>query len=398
MIVDVILSAIDLKRAVQRKAPRLGRVRAVAIGKGAIAMVQGLAEVSDIEDGIAVSPVEGPVPKSVKLYVADHPTPSHRSFKAGEAVLDYVSSLSRGERVVFLVSGGASSLAEVPLIPEDDFLITWDLLLRSGLDIHQMNAIRKRISAIKGGKLGAMAVAKGAYVYNLIASDVPCDDPSDVGSGPAVPDSSTAEEALTSLKIAGLWERMPITARTAIEEALRGKDTPKEFRHEALVIAKNLDVLTEIQRVTGGRIVTSCLVGEARELGRYAAYLARETGTPLLLGGEPTVTVRGGGRGGRTTEFALSFILASRRYAVFAMATDGLDGNTGVAGVWADPGLLGELVKRGDVSSYFAENNTLEPFAETGRVVRTGPTGSNLNIVFYIDEWSRMKPLLEPRS
>ncbi|MEL9991726.1 MAG: DUF4147 domain-containing protein [Thermoproteus sp.] len=395
-IIRTILEASDLRRAVATKGGKLGRVRVVAVGKGSIAMLSGLDEIAEIIDGIAISPTAGPVPRGVKLMLSDHPVPTKRSFEAGRAVLDYVSSLGRGETLVLLVSGGASSLMEVPLVPEDEFLEAWRVLLRGGLDIHELNAVRKRLSAIKGGRLGHIAASKGVEVVNLIASDVPCDDPSDVGSGPGVPDRTTPDEAYLYLKVRGLWDRLPESVKALIASKRGVKDTPSDFPHRAVVVARNADVLEAVRRITGGHIVTSCLVGEAREVGRAAAYIARELGTPVIFGGEPTVTVRGNGKGGRTSEFALSFALSSfGDLAVLALATDGLDGNTGAAGVWADPGLLSDIASLGlDVGKLFEENNTFEPFEATGRVVRTGPTGSNLNLVFYVDRWDRLKGLL----
>jgi len=399
-IVSTILSAADLSKAVAARAGRLGRVRAVAVGKGALPMLGGLSAVAEIVDGVAVAPQAGPVPRSVRLYVADHPTPTRRSFEAGRAVLDYVESLGRGETLVFLISGGASSLMEVPLVDEGDFLAAWGVLLRGGLTIHELNAVRKRLSAVKGGRLGQIAASRGVEVVNLIASDVPCDNPADVGSGPSVPDDTTPDEAYLYLKVRGLWAELPGSVRRLIESRRGTVDTPRDFPHRASVVARNLDVLRELQREYGGTIVTSCLVGEARDAGRLAAYMARELGTPLILGGEPSVTVRGRGRGGRTTEFALSFALAAPRgLAALAMATDGLDGNTGAAGVWADPDLLSDMESMGlDVAELFGDNDTFKPFEATNRAVFTGPTGSNLNIVFYVDQWSRLGRLLQPRG
>ncbi|MEZ0249311.1 MAG: DUF4147 domain-containing protein [Thermoproteus sp.] len=395
-IIQTILEASDLRRAVATRGGRLGRVRAVAVGKGSIAMLSGLSEIAEIIDGIAVSPVAGPTPRGVKLMLSDHPVPTRRSFEAGRAVLDYVNSLSRGETLVLLVSGGASSLMEVPLVPEDEFLEAWRVLLKGGLDIHELNTIRKRLSAIKGGRLGYIVASRGVDVVNLIASDVPCDDPSDVGSGPGVPDRTTPDEAYLYLKVRGLWDLLPGSVKSLLASSRGVKDTPSEFPHRVVVVARNADVLEAVRRTAGGRIITSCLVGEARELGRAVAYMAREQEVPIILGGEPTVTVRGNGRGGRTSEFALSFALSSfGDVAALAVATDGVDGNTGAAGVWADPGLLADIASLGlDVGRLFRENNTFEPFEATGRVVKTGPTGSNLNLVFYIDRWSRLKGLL----
>nr|KJR73685.1 MAG: glycerate kinase [Thermoproteus sp. AZ2] len=395
-LIEAILRAADLIPLTKSRAGPLGDIRLVAIGKGASAMAQALAEVARIEDGLVVSPADVPPPKGLRLIVADHPRPSARSFRAGREVLDYVSSLGKGDTLVLAISGGASALAEVPLISEEDLLAVWNLLLTSGLDIHEVNAVRKRLSAIKGGRLGALAAGRGVRVVNVVASDVPCDDPSDVGSGPGVPDNTTPEDAYRALKIRGLWGRLPESAKALIE-SMRGRaDTPRQFPHEVRVVARNADVLEAVKRSFGGEAITSCAVGEARELGKAVAYIARERGAPIILGGEPSVTVRGRGRGGRTTEFALAFALHARGgLAALALATDGLDGNTGVAGVWADPLLLGDLEALGlSVEELFADNDTYRPFEATGRVVATGPTGTNLNLVFYIDRWSRLSKLL----
>lgn len=365
--------------------------RLVAVGKGSSQMVEAVARHAEVVDGVVVTPkkTKKPSVRSVRVIEADHPVPGRGSFRAGEAVLDYVNSLSRGERVLFLVSGGASSLMESPLVPEEELVDLWLELLRSGLDIWEVNAVRKHVSRVKGGRLGYLAYKKGLEFKTLIASDVPCDDPSVVGSGPTVPDPTTFKDVELILRTRGLWGKLPSGVKKLLEKGLSGEadETPKDFPSDNHVVASNADVLRSIRSRLGGRIVTSCLGGEAREIGKLIANMLREEEGPLILGGEPTVTVRGGGRGGRTSELALSFAYEAYKYkgmALVAVATDGIDGNTGAAGVWSDDQTWARAVEKGlDPLKAFEDNDTYSVFEGLGQSIVTGPTGTNLNIFVF---------------
>ncbi|MFP3216883.1 MAG: MOFRL family protein [Vulcanisaeta sp.] len=234
--------------------------------------------------------------------------------------------------------------------------------------------------------------------------DVPGDDPSIVASGPTVPDPSTYGDAIQVLRNRGIWDKVPVRVREVLEKGLKGllDETPKELSNTwNYVIATNMDVLIEVSRYVASRgmdalILTSRMEGEAREVGRYLASIALEArfrGVPIrrgviLSGGEPTVTVIGNGRGGRTTELCTGFALSVRGVdgvSMLSIATDGIDGNMDAAGCVADGSTISNAVKLGiDPIAELRNNNTAVIFERLGALIRTGWTGSNLNIVTAI--------------
>ncbi len=225
-----------------------------------------------------------------------------------------------------------------------------------GATIHEINTVRKHLSMTKGGRLAKEVIKRGGRVITLIVSDVPGDDPATVASGPTVPDPTTYKDAITILRNrGGLWDKVPSTVREVLEQGLKGmvEETPKELVNTwNYVIASNMDVLTDLANYAKSLgmeslILTSRMDGEAREVGRYLASIALEArfrGVPIrrgliLSGGEPTVTVVGNGRGGRTTEMCVGFALSVRGIdgvSMISMATDGIDGNMDAAGCVAD--------------------------------------------------------------
>ena len=385
-IAEIGLAAARLDRLLERHMDLYAgrRWRLAAVGKGAAIMAEAVAAASDVRDGIIVLPhgSRRPSISRTKVIEGDHPLPGLSSLAAGIALLDYVKSLDRGDNLIFLVSGGASSLVEVPLVPLEDLRDLWSLMFSHGLDIWEVNTVRKRLSAIKGGRLGLEAARRKVKVLTLIASDVPCDDRSLVGSGLTVPDPTTPNEAILVLKRRGLWRRLPSSVKRVLEK-LDGRDTPAKLPHKAVIVARNRDVLKGLSSTIGGRVLTSCLTGEAKEVGRSLAWMLAERGGTIIAGGEPSVTVKGKGRGGRTSELALSFAYEAwklGRMRIVAVATDGSDGNTGAAGVWADSNTWGDAEGAGlDVDRALLESDTYSVFEALGHTIVTGPTGTNLN-------------------
>ncbi|MFB6470464.1 MAG: glycerate kinase [Vulcanisaeta sp. AZ3] len=381
----------------------------VAIGKGAINMAKAIEDRAGnrIIDGIAIVPKGIPSRLSIiRVLESTHPLPTERSVKAGLEILNLISRVEPGDYVLFLISGGGSALVEVPMegLNLEDLIIVNELLLKSGATIHEMNAVRKHLSKTKGGRLALEVVKRGGKVISLIASDVPGDDPTTVASGPTAPDPTTYIDAIRVLKNRGIWDKVPTKVREILESGARGliSDTPKELNNAwNYVIASNMDVLKDVSRYVeslgmNSLILTSRMEGEAREVGRYLASIALEArfrGVPIregviLSGGEPTVTVVGNGKGGRTTELCTGFglsIMGIDGISMLSIATDGIDGNMDAAGCMTDGSIMEKALEMGlDPMNELKNNNTAIIYEKTSTLIRTGWTGSNLNIVTAI--------------
>ncbi|MFP3306758.1 MAG: DUF4147 domain-containing protein [Thermocladium sp.] len=411
-LISRILEEADLYRKTRqwlRGSTLNGRVHVVAIGKGAISMVAAAEDElgPNIVSGVAVVPRGTPGRlRMIPIIESTHPLPSEASLEAAQRILSLLEKISEGDVVLFLISGGGSALVELPVegVSLDDLRRLNDLMIRSGATINEINAVRKHISMVKGGQLGRLVMRRGGRVVSLLASDVPGDDPATIASGPTVPDPTTYGDAIASLRRNGVWDTAPPSVKRVLEEGERGlrEETPKELGGAiTVVVASNMDVLRGVaewleKRGHPSLILTSRMEGEAREVGRFLASIALDSikrGVPLrrgiiLVGGEPTVTVVGNGVGGRTTEMCTGFALSVRDMngvGLLALATDGLDGNMGAAGCIADGNTINEARARGiDAAEELRRNNTAAIYEATGSLIRTGLTGSNLNIVAAI--------------
>ena len=377
-----------------------GRIHLIAIGKAAGAMIDAaIAVAGPGADGLAVTPRGYPPPRaSIPTLYGDHPVPGRGSFRAGRRLLDHVASIPGRDAVVFLLSGGGSAVAESPAegVSPTEVAATTRALLASGATISEMNAIRRHLSAIKGGRL---ALATGADRFGSIAiSDVVGDAPSDIASGPTVADPSTFGDALHAVDAHHLRSRLPPGVLRYLESGDRGRrpETPKggepRLRRAPFVIAASnrvaLAASAREARRRGYRVRTlsSWMTGETREIAeRFTRTLmaARSQGRFALLGGgETTVTLaRGSGRGGRNQEFALAGLapLEGRRALVLSIGTDGIDGPTDAAGGWVDGRSAGRARARGvDVTAALGHHASYDALERIGGLVRTGPTGTNV--------------------
>ncbi len=278
---------------------------------------------------------------------------------------------------------------------------TTSLLLASGADIHEMNAVRKHLSGIKGGRLAAAAFP--AATVTLAISDVVGDELSSIGSGPTVADHSTFAKALSIVEKYGLGARMPEAVMRRLKNGATGEieETPKPgdpalSRAYSCVIASNeiaLEAAKEAAQDLGyaSTILSSRVTGEAREVGVWLASLARQVKSGdgpisppamLLSGGETTVTLKGSGRGGRNQELALSAAIAldgSDGLAVASVGTDGVDGVTDAAGAFADSTSIERGKRLGLAANSFLEaNDSYSYFEALGDMIVTGPTGTNV--------------------
>jgi len=331
----------------------------------------------------------------VTLLEAGHPLPDANSVRGAEAITEIARRAGAHDLVLCLLSGGGSALLTLPVVEMslEDIQALTDDLLRSGATIQELNTVRKHLSQIAGGHLARLAAP--AVLVTLVLSDV-IGDPLDViASGPTVPDPTTVAEAQAVLARRGVGRSLPL------------RETPKPgdpafARVEHVIIGSNrLAALAALERARAlgyrSLLLGTYLEGEAREVGRVAAALAKGVlahGDPLgppaclVWGGETTVTVRGTGRGGRNQELALGAALALDGWQgvlVMALATDGSDGPTDAAGAIATGETLARARALGlDPHAALAENDSYTFFAALDDLLRTGPTGTNVNDLLFI--------------
>ena len=378
------------------------RIYLVALGKAAPAMCQAAAEVlgERLTAGIAAIPhnYTDPLPPGIKPHHAGHPLPDKGSLAAGQAVNKLLSATKPDDLVLVLISGGGSAMLELPVtdVSLEDLRTLNTLLLHSGAPIKTINTVRQAVSQTKAGGLARMA--SPAPVVALILSDVVGDRLSTIASGPTVLRKFPPTK--------GKWRgAMPQTARGVLEQykiwdlapqgvriALSRPETPQPRARRPLniLIGSNrlvIDAATE-RAVNLGfetRVVSFRMRGEAREVGyRLGRSLCRaKRPACLLMGGESTVTVIGDGRGGRNQELALSAALVldnTTDAVVMALATDGVDGPTDAAGAIVSSQTISQAHTQGlDPVSALEQNNTYPLLEAVGALLRTGPTGTNLN-------------------
>ena len=403
---DAALGAADPKLAVpphlppQRSSPPKGRTLVIGAGKAAATMARAVeTHWHGPLEGLVVTRYGHAVPcETIEVVEAAHPVPDEAGRAAAERILGMVQGLSEDDLVICLISGGGSALLALPA-PGLTLAHKQDVnraLLRSGADIIQMNCVRKHLSAIKGGRLAAAAAP--AKVVTLIVSDVPGDDPASIASGPTVPDPTSFADARAILESFGIDPPGPVRAHlaAAAEETPKPGD-PRLARIETRLIARpqaSLEAAAAHARTAGIApvILGDAIEGEAREVARVMAGIARQAarhGQPaaapcvLLSGGETTVTVTGRGRGGRNAEFLLALAIALEGApGTFALAcdTDGIDGSEDNAGASIAPDTLLRAQAAGlDPRLLLADNDGYGFFARLGDLVMTGPTLTNVN-------------------
>ena len=340
----------------------------------------------------------GATTRHIEVVEASHPAPDEAGQQAAARVLAAVAGLTADDLVLVLLSGGGSALLAAPMagITLAEKRAVTKALLACGASIGEINCVRKHLSALKGGRL-ALAAAP-ARVLTLAISDVPGDDLSTIASGPTVPDPSTCAEALEIVERYGI--ALPAAAREALASGTA--ETPKPdhagfARCESQVIATAQASLAAAAELASARGITPLVLGdaiegEAREAARVLGGIALSCaahGQPLaapcglLSGGETTVTVKGGGRGGRNAEFLLGLALALNGHArihAIACDTDGIDGSEDNAGALLLPDTTARAAAAGiDLRARLAENDAYNVFAALGDLVVTGPTRTNVN-------------------
>ncbi len=386
------------------------RVFIIAFGKAAAAMGEALAAVLDdrLTAGLVVAPgPSGRAGSRLEYLEASHPVPDARSVEAARRALEIAAAAGERDLVFVCISGGGSSLLSLPAegIALDKKRRLADDLMRAGADIRELNAVRKHLSAVKGGLLAR--AAHPAEVVTLAISDVVGDDLGTIASGPTHWDATTFADARAVLEKYGLWDGASALIRARFEEGERGlvEETLKEGdpvfgRVRSFVIGDNMTALRAAKREAEKRgfepiFLSSSDGGEARRTAAgYAAFLAElacsAAALPrplcLLAGGELTVTVTGRGRGGRNTEFVLAAVVEMEKagvsgldWLILSLGTDGIDGPTDAAGAWADAATFGRARSLGlDPAALLDDNDSYGLFKQTGNLIVTGPTGTNV--------------------
>ena len=390
-----------------RLLPLEGRLIVVGAGKAAARMAQVIEEIAgdQITGGLVVTKYgHGLELKRIRLVEAGHPIPDKNGVRAVRDTQKLLSGLTSSDVVLSLISGGGSALWPAPaegITLEEKQQVT-QMLLRAGATIQELNGVRKHLSTIKGGQLARWA--SPARVISLIMSDVIGDPLDFIASGPTAPDTTSFNDALSTIRKYGVQPAPAILKR--LEDGSHGKipENPKPgdpiFRHvENRIIANNRLLVESASRKAkelgfNTLILGTELEGEAKEAARFLSVMGREvarSGNPvrppacLLAAGETTVTVRGSGLGGRNQEMALAWAIAAAAHPDVAatcfasVATDGTDGPTDAAGGLVDPLTYSRAVQLGlKPLQFLAENDSYHFLAKTGDLVITGPTQTNL--------------------
>lgn len=396
------VAAADPERSLRSFLPERpkGRTVVVGAGKGAAQLARAFEKAWDGPlTGVVVTRYGyGARCEHVEILEAAHPVPDDAGLKASARLLAAVKGLGPDDLVVALVCGGGSALLPAP--PEGltlaDEIVLNRALLASGAPISAMNTIRKHVSRIKGGRLAAAAAP--ARVVSLIVSDIPGDEPAFVASGPTVADRATRADALRAIGRYGIV--LPPGIVRHIESVAADApqpDDPVFARNQTHVIASaavSLEAAAAEAERRGVRavILSDSVEGEAREVARVHAAMAREVSTRdrpfrrpvvMLSGGETTVTLKGNGKGGRNSEFLLSLALdIDGRRGIHALAadTDGIDGSEDNAGAFADDGTVTRIRAAGfDAAALLANNDAWTAFHAAGDLFVPGPTGTNVN-------------------
>ncbi|HDT13054.1 MAG TPA: glycerate kinase [Candidatus Aminicenantes bacterium] len=386
------------------------RVFIISFGKAGAAMGEALAEILDerLTSGLVVVPWPvGQEASRLEYLEAAHPVPDARSVEAARRVIEVAERAGEKDLLFVCISGGGSSLLTLPAesVALDKKRRLTEDLLRAGATINELNVVRKHLSGIKGGQLARAAYP--ATVVTLAISDVVGDDLGTIASGPTHWDASTFADARSILECYGLWDGASALVRARIEDGQAGRvpETLKEGdpvfgRVATLVVGDNMTALRAAKHEAEKRgfeaiFLSSSDSGEARRTAAgYAAFVtelacsASSLPRPLCLlaGGELTVTVKGRGRGGRNTEFVLAAIvdldkagISGLDWLILSLGTDGIDGPTDAAGAWADPKTIRTARALGlNPADYLEDNDSYGFFKQTGNLIVTGPTGTNV--------------------
>jgi glycerate 2-kinase len=374
------------------------RVLIVSIGKAAHTMVSAFEiQAGDNFEGIVASSVPpGSQARGFRYFHGGHPMPNEESMRAAEAMLKSLSAQNASSLVIFMLSGGGSSIAEKPIDDEislDGLIATYHVLVHSGAPIAEINAIRKHLSAIKGGRLAQAALA--AQQVSILVSDVPDNTPDALASGPTMPDSTSVEDCYAIAAKHRMLEQFPASVRElfqrhALEETPKSDD-PAFHRSRWWTVLSNSTLLDACKKEAERHGFTvevdnSCDDWDYMRAGDYlldrlAQFRKRAERVCLISGGEVTVKVTNGGTGGRNQQFALACAqkIAGENITILSGGTDGIDGNSAAAGAIVDGTTLDRASSRGlEPAASLLALNAYPLFDALGDTIMTGPTGNNL--------------------
>lgn len=398
---DAAVTAADPESALRVCLPQRPKGRTIVVGAG-----KGAAQLAAAFERLWGGPVQGVVvtrygygcdTNHIRVLEAAHPVPDAAGLAATEALLSAVQDLTPDDLVVALICGGGSALLPAPpdgLMLEDEVELN-RILLASGAPISVMNAIRKQVSRVKGGRLAQAAYP--ARVVSLVVSDVPGDDPAQVASGPTVPDVATRADARRMIKAWRITLPKRLAAWFAAEDGLPPDPVDASFAgHEVHVIASarlSLEAAAAKSEAMGipAVVLSDAIEGESRDVAQVHAAIAREVVTRnrpftrpvvILSGGETTVTLKANGRGGRNSEFLLALAQAIEGLPISAIAadTDGIDGSEKNAGAFVTGASMSRLRELGlDPAALLAGNDAWSAFSALGDLFSPGPTGTNVN-------------------
>ncbi|MGA2019133.1 MAG: DUF4147 domain-containing protein [Candidatus Sulfotelmatobacter sp.] len=375
------------------------RVVVVSIGKAGHTMVEALAQQigeSAIEGIVASSVEPSSQVRGFRYFHGGHPTPNAESIHAAKAILKLLDAQSAASLVIFLMSGGGSSIVEKPIDDEislDDLIATYRALVYSGAPIAEINAIRKHLSAVKGGRLARAGFP--AQQVSLLVSDVPDDTPDALASGPTMPDSTSVEDCYRIAEKHGLMAQLPHSTRELFERRAL-EETPKSddqafYRSRWWTMLSNQTAVEQASAAAeragfAVHVDNSCDDWDYERAAEYLLKRLRELRKEsprvcLISGGEVTVKVTNGGVGGRNQQFALACAarIAGENTTVLSAGTDGVDGNSPAAGAVADGSTVERSRARGlDVRTSLEKFDAYPFFSALGDAIETGPTGNNL--------------------
>lgn len=377
------------------------RIFLISFGKASIKMAKPLISKLKIYKGVVVGNIDyNGFPKNIDYIIGGHPILDQGSIMAGEKFVELAKETSTNDLIFILISGGGSSLVEKPLIPLEDYRILNKILLKKGLDIEEINIIRKHLSEIKGGKL--INILKGK-IYSLIISDVVGDDISTIASGPTYFDSSTFFDAFEILKKYEILNEVPKSVvelfkkgiEGEIEETLKEKNFPKERVKNHIILSNNIacKILIELLKEKGYNTfyLGSRFQGEAKEVAKVLGGIALDIKSgvidlkkplAIIFGGETTVTVKGFGKGGRNSELALAItpFFKDNNMVFISFGTDGIDGITDSCGAICDGDTLNKANKLNlSYLNYLSNNDSYNFFKKINDLIFTGPTQNNVS-------------------
>ncbi len=367
------------------------RVVIAGSGKASVEMAKAFINISELKPdaGLIVSPFDEDLSHlNIEVIKGDHPIPWENSLKAGKRLFNFLKNLGKDDLLIFLLSGGSSALVEYPEeeLDIEDLKITTEILLKEGIPINDINAVRKKLSKVKGGKLARITKAKTVV---LVLSDVIGNDLSTIGSGPFYPDLTSAVEVIKRYK---LEDKLPFQILNVIKkEKQKWFDPPMH-----IILGSNKDAINILSRISKENgyfpyIANAYMKGEAREVAKVLYGIAktqwenRKEKLALIFGGETTVAVKGKGKGGRNQELCLSLFIEAfedsnlKKFAAGFIGTDGIDGNTDVAGAVFD---ITDIEKAKNFKiypyKYLKDNDSFNFFKILDGLVKIGPTGTNL--------------------